>query len=385
MPPPLPFDAAAWAEPLGPAHPALRSRALSLLGARVPAILHIGPLPQAAALAEALARCVGGSLDVALLATSPADALDAALKQARLTTGRRTLLVQDGHGHRGALAGSRPGEGSLAASTVAPPPASPPGPSSGFSPSSTQEGTDALTMAVTSLPPGDLGALGRALEREKPAALVLEPFAVGAGVRPLPPGYWREARALCRRAGALLISDETRTTPARLGVWSAASLEGVEPDLLVLGEGLGGGVAPVAAALTTGALHRRGFGGPGRSDLHGSTFGGHALACEAALAVLAEIERGGLTRAATARGEQLRGLLAGTRGLVEIRGRGLLLGVEIDRPAAPVQEALAQAKIRVEVAGSGGRVLVLAPRLTLSQDEASWLARALRDAIEGGR
>jgi putrescine aminotransferase len=348
----LPFDAAAWAAPLGPAPAGVRARSLAFLRSRAPVILHIGPLPQAAALAEALARCVGGSLEVALLATGPADALDAALKQARLTTGRRGILVLEGHGHRGALEGSHHG------------------------------GTGALTGLVSTIAAGDTVALERALDREKPAALVLEPFAVAAGVRPLPPGYWRAARDLCRRTGALLIADETRTTPARLGVWSAASEEGVEPDVLVLGEGLGGGVAPVAAALTTAALHRRGFGGPGRSDLHGSTFGGNALSCEAALAVIEEIEERGLARAAVTRGDELRAALAGTRGIVQLRGRGLLLGIELDRPAGPTQEALAQAGIRVAL--EAGRVLVLAPRLTLSQPEGAWLARALRDAIEGG-
>ncbi len=359
------FDAAAWAEPLGPAHPALQARALAFLRARAPSILHIGPLPQAAALAEALARCVGGALEVALLATSPADALDAALKQACLTTGRRALLVLDGHGHRGALATTH-------RTGIAP--GIPPSYPIGISP---------LTTAVSTLPPGDLPALARALDREKPAALVLEAFAISAGVRPLPPGYLREASAACRRAGALLIMDETRTSPARLGAWSFSSLEKVEPDLLVLGEGLGGGIAPVAAALTTSALHLRGFGGAGRSDLHGSTFGGHALSCEAALAVIEEITSCKLAAEAQKRGEELRSALVGTRRLVEIRGRGLLLGIELDRPAGPVREALERAAIRVEVAREAERVLVLAPRLTLSQPEASWLARALREAIEG--
>ena len=189
------------------------------------------------------------------------------------------------------------------------------------------------------VPFGDLAALQAAFERRPDffAAFMFEIIQGESGIRVAPPGYLAAARELCRRFGALLIVDEVQTGLGRTGRLFACEAEGVTPDILALAKALGGGLMPMGACLYTADAYSEHF------DLrHGSTFAGNALACRAALATIEELTRDDqrLVRQVAALGERLQQQLRRLQSeypslLKEIRGRGLMLGVELDlRPVA---------------------------------------------------
>src|SRR5207244_3366057 len=160
-------------------------------------------------------------------------------------------------------------------------------------------------------------------------------------------GRGNEARAarLCRRYGALLVLDEVQTGLGRCGRMFACEEEAVEPDVLLLAKGLSGGIAPISALITRRGLWERAYGTLDRYDLHCSTFGGGAVACAAAIATLEVIRRDGLVEAAARSGGYLREkIAAATAGhplVREVRGRGLLWGIELDAPAGGMGQDLA--------------------------------------------
>ncbi|MEK7799280.1 MAG: aminotransferase class III-fold pyridoxal phosphate-dependent enzyme, partial [Acidobacteriota bacterium] len=202
------------------------------------------------------------------------------------------------------------------------------------------------------------------------------------GVRPLVPVVLQAARAACDATGALLIADEVQCGLGRTGAWSACRQAGVVPDLVTLAK-------PLAAGLPLGALL-------GRDDLaddlgpgsHGSTFGGGPLACRLALAFLDAVEEEGLLAAVQERGRRLAdGLRAiaadGGAGPIEaVRGRGLMVGVVLRRPAAGVVDALLARGI---VAGTAGElVLRLLPPYVISDEEIDRFLDTLASVLKGG-
>jgi acetylornithine/N-succinyldiaminopimelate aminotransferase len=169
------------------------------------------------------------------------------------------------------------------------------------------------------------------------AALILEPIKGETGVVPLPDGYLRRARELTEAAGALLLVDEIQTGVGRTGAWFAYQHEGVTPDAVTIAKGIAGGV-PLGALVTFGAasaLFQRGD--------HGSTFGGNPFSTTIANAVLEEIERADLIANAARRGPQIAEVIRGIGSphIVEVRGRGLLIGVGVAPDLAPAIGAAA--------------------------------------------
>lgn len=203
------------------------------------------------------------------------------------------------------------------------------------------------------------------------SALVIEPIQGEAGVFPLPDGYLRRARELTSAVGALLVVDEIQTGVGRTGVWFAYQREGIVPDVVTLAKGLGGGF-PIGAVITFGAA----------SDLlqpgmHGSTFGGNPLAAAAANAVLGEIERAGLVEAAAQHGEAIR---AGVLGLgsplvTGVRGRGLLLGVQLSAPLAKQLVAAAQRHGLIVNAPNDDSIRLAPPLIVGDAEITEFLAR----------
>ncbi|WP_424889137.1 acetylornithine transaminase [Streptomyces sp. XH2] len=228
-----------------------------------------------------------------------------------------------------------------------------------------------LPGEVTHVPYGDVAALRAAVD-VRTAAVVLEPVQGENGVVPAPPGYLRAAREITGAAGALLVLDEVQTGIGRTGHWFAHEAAGVEPDVVTLAKGLGGGL-PIGATVAFGCAAR--LLTPGQ---HGSTFGGNPVACAAALAVLATIEADGLLGHVRRVGERLRAGIAATGHplLREVRGAGLLLGVVLTAPvAARAQQAALEAGFLVNAAAPD--VLRLAPPLVLSEEQADAFAREL--------
>ena len=219
-----------------------------------------------------------------------------------------------------------------------------------------------LPGGVTFVPYGDSAALAAAVTDDT-AAVVLEPIQGEAGVVEPPEGYLVDARRITHEHGALLWLDEVQTGIGRTGEWfAAATAPGVEPDVVTVAKGLGGGI-PIGACIGLGAA-----GSLLQPGHHGTTFGGNPVACAAALAVLDTIEDESLLEHVTALGAELRAGLAADERVVAVRGRGLLIGLDltVDAPAVVVA-ARARGFL---VNATGARTVRLAPPLVLGHDEA---------------
>ncbi|XP_024398741.1 acetylornithine aminotransferase, mitochondrial [Physcomitrium patens] len=223
---------------------------------------------------------------------------------------------------------------------------------------------------------GDLETTAKAIRRDRTAAVLVEPIQGEGGVHTASAEFLRGLRRLCDEAGALLIFDEVQCGLGRTGLLWAHQAYGVQPDMMTLAKPLAGGL-PIGAVLVTEAVASTISAGD-----HGSTFAGGPLVCQAALSVLDRIQAPGFLEHVAAKGGHLRAQLRekiGTNPHVkEIRGVGLLIGVELDVPAAPLVEAALQAGLLILTAGNG-YVVKLAPPLTISEAE---LNRAV-DIIAG--
>jgi len=230
-----------------------------------------------------------------------------------------------------------------------------------------QAGFEPLVAGFVRVPYGDLEAIRAVAEHNKNIVAVMFEIIQGeGGIHLCDATYYRGVRELCDARDWLMICDEVQCGMGRTGQWFGYQLAGVQPDVATLAKGLGSGV-PIGACMTGGKA--AGLFGPGN---HGSTFGGNPLACTAGLTTLACIEDEGLLANADRVGKLIRqGFadgLAGVKGLVDIRGHGLMIGVELDRPcAALVGQALA-AGLLINV--TGDTVIRLLPPLNFSENEA---------------
>jgi acetylornithine aminotransferase/acetylornithine/N-succinyldiaminopimelate aminotransferase len=286
-------------------------------------------------LAAKLSTRFGGAN--AFFCNSGAESVEAALKWARKATGRSEIVALDGSFHGRTF-------GALSVT-----------------------GQPAKRAAFEPLVPG--ARFGLEHVGPETAAILLEPVQGEGGVRPLSPAFLAEARALAHEHGALLVLDEVQTGVGRTGSFFAWEELGVKPDAVTLAKGLANGL-PIGALLVSDDAPT-GFE-PGD---HASTFGGNPVACAAACAVIDAIDDDLLAHV-RAVSTHLRDGLAE---LGEVRGLGLLLAVELDRPVAPVVEAALEQGLVVGSAGE--RTLRLTPPLTLSLDEASLALSLLKGAI----
>jgi ornithine--oxo-acid transaminase len=226
---------------------------------------------------------------------------------------------------------------------------------------------------------GDLDAL-RAAITPSTAAFLVEPIQAEAGIIVPPRGYLSAARALCRERRVLFVLDEIQTGLGRTGKMFAHDHEpGADPDLLVLGKALGGGVYPVSAVLGSRAIMMR-----LRPGDHGSTFGGNPLAAAVGRTALRALVHERLAERAAAQGlyldEKLRALHAPC--IKEIRGRGLLVGIEIAAPAGSARafcERLAERGVLAK--DTHAQVIRLAPPLIIERAEIDWLVEQLRAVL----
>ena len=263
----------------------------------------------AGALAHNLACVSPGDLDRVYFASSGAEVVDAAIRLARGATGRRKLVACH-NGFHGRTLG--------ALSVMDRPEYTQP-----FAP---------LLPGVTFVPFGDADSLDAALRERDVAAFIVEPIQGEAGMIVPPDGYLRRAREVCSRYGTLFVADEIQTGLGRTGRMFAVDHEDVVPDVLLLGKALGGGVMPLSALLTTDAWWQAADGASARTPFHTSTFGGNTRACAAGLATLELLLRERLPERAAATGEYLMGRLRDLRSrqplIADVRGRGLLIGIE---------------------------------------------------------
>jgi acetylornithine aminotransferase len=241
-----------------------------------------------------------------------------------------------------------------------------------------QAGFEPLLKGFIRAPYGDLGALQTIARNNKQVvALMLEPIQGEAGVIVPPPGFIRAVRELCDAQGWLLILDEVQTGNARTGAYFNYQLQGILPDVVTTAKGLGNGV-PIGACLARGMAAD--VLQPGN---HGSTFGGNPLACRTALTVLETIEQEGLAARAAELGERIRqGLqqaLASTPCLRQIRGAGLMIGIELSSDCSGLVEAALARGVVINV--TGNHTVRLLPPLILSDAQADTLIERVAATI----
>jgi ornithine--oxo-acid transaminase len=226
------------------------------------------------------------------------------------------------------------------------------------------------------VPFGDIEAL-RGAVTAKTCAFLVEPIQGEAGILIPPEGYLREAAAICRERNVLLMADEIQSGLGRTGKLFASMHEGVTPDVMIIGKALSGGFYPVSAVLSSRAV--LGVFGPGD---HGSTFGGNPLACAIARAALRVIVDEDLAGRSAELGEFALQYMKGLRSpyIVEVRGKGLWIGIELNRPARPFCEALKQRGVLCKETHE--RVIRLAPPLIISKADLEWGLEQVRAVLE---
>jgi ornithine--oxo-acid transaminase len=228
------------------------------------------------------------------------------------------------------------------------------------------------------VPYGDADALAAAID-DSTVAVLLEPIQGEAGVLVPPPGYLSAARVLCTERNVLLVLDEIQSGLGRTGETFAWQQEGAQPDLMVLGKALGGGIVPVSAVVgreaVLGVLH------PGE---HGSTFGGNPLACAVGQEVVRLLGTGFYQQRARELGDVLHsrlGLLIG-QGLLAVRGRGLWAGIDVEPSLATGREVCERLAARGLLAkDTHGSTIRLAPPLVIDRTEVEWAVDQLAEVL----
>jgi putrescine aminotransferase len=313
--------------------------------------------PVQAGAAEALVGIAPPGLDAVRFTNSGSEATEVALKLARLHGKRQIVSMTNGfHGKTlGAL--------SATANTIYQDPFTP-----------------LLPSATAAF--GDAGDLERVLAGHDGCCVIVEPVQGEGGVVIPPAGYLRDVAELCRKYAALLIFDEIQVGMGRTGRWWASQREDATPDMLLVGKGLSGGVVPVAAVLAREAVYR-----PFSEDpvLHSSTFAGAPIAMAAARAAIEAIEAEGLVARAAALGMELLDRIIAIVAreapdrVREVRGAGLLIGIEFVEPSLVIDAMLELLDQRVIVNHSfnAHAVLRLTPPAILVADDVERLLRAL--------
>ena len=304
-----------------------------------------------AAAVERLCRLAPESLRRVFLCNSGAEANETALKLARKFTGRRTVVSMDASFHGRTL-------GCLGATGIA----------------KYRDPAYPIPREHRYVPHGDIEA-ARAAIQEDTAAVMLEPIPSMGGIACAPAGYFPALREHCASVGALLIFDEVQTGFGRTGRLFYGEHEHVVPDLITGAKGLAGGFP---AGVTF--VHER-IAATVKNGDQGTTFGGGPLASAAIAATATLILELDLPGHAARVGTDLAQKLEAIAGVESVTGKGLLLGVNLDREAKPVASALFEAGILVGTAGGRANQLRLLPPLTLTEGEASLFIPALRDAL----
>jgi len=369
---------------IGHNHPRLIQKLQTLLSENAFHFCHIGPSAHAVDLAEALAAHLAAPLEITLFSNSGAEAVEAGLKLACAATGRREFLFCEGgfHGtNLGALA-------VMGAHRMRKP----------FEP---------LLAASLSVPYGNLEELEKALRKRTFSAFVVEPIQAEGGIVAPPLGYLKEAQALCRRYGTLLLLDEIQTGLGRTGTLWGYESERFVPDIIAIAKALSGGIAPIAATVTSREVHAKAYGSVDRFDLHSSTFAGNALGTTAALETLKILDEEDLCAKSASLGARLldglRHQLSHHPLVKEVRGRGLLVGIELGptddgwlNRLAPglidqisekifgqwIAYKLLEKGVICQPASHRWNVIRLEPPLTISETEIDHIVRTVGEVME---
>ena len=337
---------------LGHAHPAI----VKAVTKQVATLTHVSNFyahPNAVELAEKLTAMTGNKSAKVFLCQSGAEANEAALKLSRRTGRMRIVAAQ------GAFHGRTMGALSLTGQP------------------SKREPFLPLVKGVKHVPYGDIEAMRKAVTR-KTAMVIIEPIMGEAGVIVPPADYLQELRAICDAKGALLVIDAVQTGMGRTGDWFGYEYSGITPDVITLAKGLGGGL-PLGAMIALGKA----------ADLfqpgdHGSTFGGNPVTTAAALAAIKFIEIQKILQKVEKQGAYLMQELAVIPGVAEVRGAGLLLGIELETmKAADIAKALQNQGVLVNAANP--TTIRLAPALVVTDAQIKKFVAIFKKVMSDGK
>lgn len=366
---------------IGRNHPALRTALESVLDAELPNLVQMDVPALAGVLAERLLE-KAPYFDKVFFANSGAETVEAAIKFARAAT-RRSRILSCEHAFHGLTFGAL----SLNGDRIF------------------KDGFEPLLGDCAAVPFNDLTALEDALRRRDVAAFIVEPIQ-GKGVNLPAPDYLRSAADLCRRYGTLFVADEIQCGLGRTGKFFAVEHWGVQPDMILLAKALSGGHVPIGALLTRKDIFDKLFNRMDRAVVHGSTFAKNDLAMAAGIATLSVLDSENLIENAARTGDRLLAAFQGMVGrhemLREVRGLGLMMGIEFGAPSSLKLRAswsmieaankglfcqlitiplFKDHKILTQVSGHGSHTIKLLPSYLMTGDDCTWIETAFDQVI----
>lgn len=369
---------------IGHNHPAVIDALKTELDRKGPAMLQSHVPELAGEAARRLCNLAGGKLQKVFFASSGSEGVEAAIKFARAHTRRNGMLYA-----KGAFHGLTCGALSLTDGEY------------------WREGFGPLLPETAGVPFGDLDSLRKELATRRYAAFIVEPVQAEAGIQIPSADYLREAQTLCRQYGSLFVLDEVQTGMFRTGRFLAGQEFGCEPDMVAMAKALSGGLIPVGALLMTDAVYESVFPSIKRAFAHTSTFSENALSMRAALATLDVLEQERLGECAIAKGdylrEKLRHRLRGYSMIRDVRGAGLLCGIEFQTPAAlglklafegfrkihpamfgqmVVMRLFQEHNVLTQICGNNFMVLKAAPPLVVTEAQIDTFVDALHAVVD---
>jgi ornithine--oxo-acid transaminase len=368
---------------LGRSHPLVKQVMEEALGLERPNLVKMDCPLLAGLLAEDLVKRMPPGLDAVFFANSGADAVDTAVKFARAATNRPRVLYLD-HAFHGLMLGTLSLNGAY----------------------QFRDGFEPFMPGFEMLPMNDLQALESELRRGDVAAFVVEPIQ-GKGVYIPADDYLPGAQRLCRQHGTLLICDEVQAGMGRTGRFLSCEHWGLEPDMVTLSKSLGGGYIPVSATITSRRVHDKTFSTLDRCQVHSTTFGQNELGMAAGLATLHVMDEEGLVERAAIMGEKLLRGLAALQDqhdmIADVRGKGLMIGIEFQAPRSLALKAawaaaekaqkglfsqlvvmalMSDQRILTQVGGPEVNIIKLLPPLIIGDEEVETIVSAF-DAVMG--
>jgi ornithine--oxo-acid transaminase len=366
---------------IGRNHPKIRAALTAVLAADLPNLVQMDVPPLAGILAERLLRYTP-FLEKVLFVNSGAEAVEASMKFARRATGRPGIVYCT-HAFHGLSYGALSLNGDH----------------------NFRDGFGPLLPNCSQVPFNDLAALEKALASRQVAAFVVEPIQ-GKGVNIPDDDYLSCAQELCHKYGSLLIADEIQTGLGRTGRFLAIEHWGIEPDMVLLSKTLSGGHVPVAAVLTRKWILDRVFDRMDRAVVHNLTFANNDLAMAAGITTLDVLESEHLIENAAHAGARLltalQVMVSDYEMVREVRGKGLMIGIEFGRPrslklqaAWGLLEAVSTGlfcqlitiplcknhRILAQVAGHASHTVKLLPALIITEDDCDWIERSFSEVI----
>ena len=369
---------------VGHNHPFVVAELVAELQSQSPAMLQSHVVREAGELAQTLCENAGGKVSKIFFCSSGSEGVEAAIKFARADTGR-TDLVYAARAFHGLTCGAL----SLMGSDFW---------RESFGPM--LGGTHKVTF-------GDLAGIEKQLATKTMAAVVLEPIQVEGGIVLPPADYLAGVQRLCRTYGTLFVLDEVQTGMGRTGTFLAGQRYGVEPDMVIMARALSGGQVPCGAVMMTDQIYKSVFHSLRRAFIHKSTFGENSLAMRAGLATMQVLQQERLMPRAESLGnefrEQLQAALAPYEMVKEVRGQGMLTGIEFQAPSnlamrmsfeafkaidpglfgqLLVMRLFKHTNILTQICGNNFMVLKVAPPLTISEPQLQYCIDSIRSLIE---